>query len=90
MDLENIMLSEISQSEKAENHMISCICGYKTETQAQAANNRVVTTTGREGWEGVVKDKAGQLHGTEGDLTSGGRHTMQYTDHVPWKCTPAR
>ena len=27
MDLENIMLSEISQSEKAKNHMISLICG---------------------------------------------------------------
>ena len=26
MDLENIMLSEISQSEKAKNHMISLIC----------------------------------------------------------------
>ena len=27
MDLENTMLSEISQSEKAEKHMISLICG---------------------------------------------------------------
>ena len=27
MDLENIMLSEISQSEKAKNHMTSLICG---------------------------------------------------------------
>ena len=27
MDTENIMLSEISQSEKAKNHMISLICG---------------------------------------------------------------
>ena len=27
MDLENIMLSKISQSEKAKNHIISLICG---------------------------------------------------------------
>ena len=27
MDLEKIMLSEISQSEKAKNHIISLICG---------------------------------------------------------------
>ena len=27
MDLENIMKSEIDQSEKAKNHMISLICG---------------------------------------------------------------
>ena len=27
MDLENIMLSEISQSEKEKHHMISLICG---------------------------------------------------------------
>ena len=27
MDLENIMLSEISQSEKAKNPMISLVCG---------------------------------------------------------------
>ena len=27
MDLENIMLSEISQSEKEEYHMVSLICG---------------------------------------------------------------
>ena len=27
MDLEIIMLSEISQTEKAENHMLSLICG---------------------------------------------------------------
>ena len=28
MDLENIMLSEISQSEKDKYHMISLICGF--------------------------------------------------------------
>ena len=27
IDLENIMLSEVSQSEKDKNHMISLICG---------------------------------------------------------------
>ena len=25
---------------------------------------------------------------TEDDLTLGGGHTMQYIDHVSWKCTP--
>ena len=30
MDLEVIMLSEISQTEKVENHMISLICGIET------------------------------------------------------------
>ena len=29
MDLENIMLSEISQSEKDKHHMISLICGIQ-------------------------------------------------------------
>ena len=32
MNLENIMLSGIGQLEEAKNHMISLICGYKTET----------------------------------------------------------
>ena len=32
MDLENIMLNEISQTEKFKNHMISLICGYETES----------------------------------------------------------
>ena len=32
MDLENITLSEISQSEMAKNHMISLTWGHKTET----------------------------------------------------------
>ena len=30
IDLEIIMLSKISQTEKVENHMISLICGIKT------------------------------------------------------------
>ena len=33
MDLENIMLREISQTEKDKNHIISLICGYKTESK---------------------------------------------------------
>ena len=31
MDFEIIMLSEISQTEKVENHMISVICGIETK-----------------------------------------------------------
>ena len=33
MDLENIMLSEISQLEKDKNHMISLICGSNEQTE---------------------------------------------------------
>ena len=33
MELEGIMLSEISQSEKDNYHMISCICGIKETKQ---------------------------------------------------------
>ena len=32
MDLENIILSKLSQREKAKNHMISLICSIETET----------------------------------------------------------
>jgi hypothetical protein len=30
MELENIILSEVSQAQKAKNHMFSLICGPKT------------------------------------------------------------
>ena len=41
MDLEGIMLSEISQTEKDKYHMISHICGIKTpKTKLIAAKNR--------------------------------------------------
>ena len=33
MDLENIVLSEISQSEKDKYHMISLICGISEQTE---------------------------------------------------------
>ena len=41
----------------------------------------MVVTRG-EGVGGVVNSKEGQNIVTEDDLTLGGGHTMQYTDHV--------
>ena len=58
MDLEIIMLSEVSQAEKEKYHMISLICGtqkndtneiiYKTETDSQTQKNFWLTK-GKEG-----------------------------------------
>ena len=56
MDLENIMLSKVSQMEKVKNHMISLICGYKTKSNKQKnltdTDNSMVVTRGKEGWGG--------------------------------------
>ena len=43
-DLENIMLSEISQTEKDKYHMISLICGIKKKDKTELVNteNRLV------------------------------------------------
>ena len=35
----------------------------------------------------AVKGKGGQIHGTEGDVTLGAGHTMQYTDEILQDCT---
>ena len=40
MDLENIKLSEISQTEKVNNHVISLKCGYTTESTKQTNEKR--------------------------------------------------
>ena len=59
IDLENIMLSEISQTEKDKYHMISLICGiykndikeliYKTETYTQALKTNLQLSKGEGG-----------------------------------------
>ena len=65
MDLEIVILSEVSQTEKDKYHMISLICGikktkgtneliYKTEIAIDVENNLVVTMGERGG-----KDKLG-------------------------------
>ena len=65
MDLEIVILSEVSQTEKDKYHMISLICGifrklykwelvYKTESQIQKTN--LCLPGGKAGWE---KDKLG-------------------------------
>ena len=76
MDLEDIMLSEISQSKKAKNHMISFIDRYKTGTHRQRLQYGGYQ---RDVGGGVVKGKGGQIYGGRDDLTLHGGLTMQYT-----------
>ena len=38
MDLQNVMLSEMSQSEKDKYHMISLICGVESKEQSKLTN----------------------------------------------------
>ena len=62
MDLEGIMLNEISQTEKDKYHMISLICGIqkisqmnkhkKTETETESKIQRKNRCCWREGLEG--------------------------------------
>ena len=49
MNLENIMLSKISQTKKDENHMISLICGIKNRKQQINTQNELIDTDKREG-----------------------------------------
>ena len=62
MDLEIIILSEVSQTEKDKYHMISLICGiqkndtneliYKTETDSQTSKTNLWLPKGKGGREG--------------------------------------
>lgn len=57
--------------------------GYKTKSSKQArqpidTDNSLVVTEGRRG--DIEKGKGVKYMVTEGDLTPGGEHTMQYTD----------
>ena len=57
MDLENIMPSEINQSEEAKNHMISLYVGHKSKTQTAVW----WLPEGQESGEGA--SRWGQLYG---------------------------
>ena len=67
MDLESIMLSEISQSEKDKYHMISLVCMwnliYKINKQSRSrlidTENRLTAVRGKWGWWGWVKKVKG-------------------------------
>ena len=77
MDRENVMLSEISLSEKAKNRMISFICGMKNW------NSYTQRTYGGYQWEGdgegsKWKENQNLYMVMEDDLTLVGEHTMQY------------
>ena len=73
MDLENIILSEISQMEKVKNHMISLICGKKLKAtneqtrqnkqNPQDTDNSIVIARRKGGWGKVAKGKEGQMCG---------------------------
>ena len=90
-DFENIVLSEISQTEKGKNHTFHLYVGYKTESDkwTNQKNKWTETHGNRHQYGGcqkergiVVKGKVDQNMTTEKDLISCGRHTMQYPDEV--------
>ena len=79
LDLENIMLSEISQK-KLRTIWFHSHVGWKTETHR---HRQQYGGYQREGGWGVVKGQECQIYMVmEDDLTLGGGHTMQYSDHV--------
>ena len=45
-------------------------------------DNSMVVTRGGQQWKKLVKGTGGKYVAMEGDLTLGGRHTVQYTDYV--------
>ena len=67
MDLEIIILSEISQTEKDKYHMISLICGIQNMTQMNLSTKQKQThrhreqTSGCQGGGGVGKGRIGSL-----------------------------
>ena len=62
MNLENIMLSKISQTKKDENHMISLIGGIKNRKQQISTQNELIDTDNRM----VVTKGDGRGGGREG------------------------
>ena len=70
MELEGIMLSEISQVEKDKYQMISLMCNIRTKKKLKEQNSSRITEpkngltvtkgkgTGKDGWEG--RDKGGK------------------------------
>ena len=67
MDLEIIILSEVSQTEKDNYHMISLICGIETRTQLNLSTKQEQThrhreqTCGCQGGGGVGEGRIGSL-----------------------------
>jgi hypothetical protein len=51
MELENIILSEVSQAQKAKNHMFSLILDYRPKTEAVILLDMVHTVRGECAWE---------------------------------------
>ena len=82
MGLENIMLSKISQSEKAKSHIISLIYEYKTQT----ARHRDQDGGYQRERGGLVKDQGSQIYGDRTWFDFGGGYKLQYID-VHWKPT---
>ena len=72
MDIENIMLSKVSQTETTRNHMISLIWDIKLKLM-DTDNSRVAT---RQKGVGSVKGKGVKHIVTEDGLTVGGEHTI--------------
>ena len=72
MDLEDIMLNEISQMEKDKYHMISLPCGrFKKTTKTNKhidTENRLVVTRWEGWWGESERSKRAQLYGDEWKL----------------------
>ena len=88
VDPENIMLSEITQSEKAKNQRFHSYVGHKTETHRLKLWVYEYGGSQREGGWRVVKVKGAKYMVTEDDLTLGGGYAMQYTGDVPLDMYP--
>jgi hypothetical protein len=57
IELENIILSNISQAQKAKNHMFSLICGLQTKTNAVILLDMGCTLRGEHAQEKYRKER---------------------------------
>jgi hypothetical protein len=57
MELENIILSKVSQAQKAKNHMFSLICRLQTENKCSNITGYGSHTKGRMCKGGIEKEK---------------------------------
>ena len=84
MDLEDIMLNEISQMEKDKYHMISLPCGrFKKTTKTNKhidTENRLVVTGMKEEREEGKRRKRAHLYSDKWQLDFGGKHNGVYTE----------
>ena len=64
MDLEGIMLSEITEVQKDKYHVISLICEiWKNKNKLIGTEIRLVAIRGEGGWEeGKISEEGGQLY----------------------------